>query len=394
MKENTGLKQAFLLFIIFTSLTFAQSGAKFKVILDPGHGGKDFGTIYNGFVEKNISLNIALKVGKILESDPGVDVVFTRRNDAFVDMEERAGIANRASGDVFVSFHCNSESKKVVSGTETYFAGTTKNIASIEMAKRENSVLSLEKDYKTRYEGFDMNEPSVIAGALSLQPAVQNKSIDLAGKLQEGFLDIKRKSRGVKQGPFWLLNNVAMPGVIIEMGFLSSADEGLYINSDFGQDEMAKSIAASILAYKKELGVPGEAGAVAATQAKPKTEPVKPEPKAETKPEPKQEQAAKTETVKSEPAKAEVPAGDVVFKVQIAASSKDLTLQPSNFKGLTDISKDNSSAVIKYFYGATAAYEKAKELLAEAKAKGYESAFVVAFREGKKITLQEALSKR
>jgi N-acetylmuramoyl-L-alanine amidase len=389
MKENTGLKQAFLLFIIFTSLTFAQGGTKFKVVLDPGHGGKDFGAIYNGFVEKNIALNVALKVGKLLEADPNVDVVYTRRNDAFVDMEERAGIANKASGDVFVSFHCNAESKKVASGTETYFAGATKNIASIEVAKRENSVLTLEKDYKTHYEGFDPNNPEVIAGAMALQEAVQNKSIDLAGKIQEGFLEIKRKSRGVKQGPFWLLNNVAMPGVLIEMGFLSSADEGLYVNSDFGQDELAKSIAASILSYKKELVTGGgsePAQTVATNTPKPKPEAPKAE-KAETKPEP---------VVKNEPAKQEAvaPVGDVVFKIQIAASSKDLALQPANFKGLEDVSKDNSSSVIKYFYGATAEYEKAKELLAVAKGKGYESAFVVAFRGGKKITIQEALNKR
>ena len=304
-------------------------------------------------------------------------------------MDERAGIANKASGDVFVSFHCNAESKKVASGTETYFAGATKNIASIEVAKRENSVLTLEKDYKTHYEGFDPNNPEVIAGAMALQEAVQNKSIDLAGKIQEGFLEIKRKSRGVKQGPFWLLNNVAMPGVLIEMGFLSSADEGLYVNSDFGQDELAKSIAASILSYKKELATGGGSEpvqTVAANAPKPKPEAPKAE-KAETKPEP----VAKNEPVKQE---ATAPVGDVVFKIQIAASSKDLALQPVNFKGLEDVSKDNSSAVIKYFYGATAEYEKAKELLAVAKSKGYESAFVVAFRGGKKITIQEALNKR
>lgn len=379
-----GIKQAFLLFIICTTATFAQGTSKFRVVIDPGHGGKDFGAIYNGFVEKNIALNVALRVGKILEEDPNLDVVFTRKTDAFVEITDRADIANKADADVFVSLHCNTESKKTAFGAETYFAGATKNAASIEVAKKENAVLMLEKDFKTKYEGFDLDNPEIIAGTPALTEAVQNKSIELAGKLQEGFMDIKRKSRGVKQGPFWLLNKVAMPGVLVELGFLSSQDEGVYINSDSGQDELAKSIAKSILAYKKEAGITvkdNAAPAVAAAPAANKPAPVQPAAKpAAPAPKPDEDEKAAI-------------SGNVTFKVQIAASGKDIELSPANFKGLNNISKEGAVPVIKYFYGATPDYDKARQFLAEAKEKGYTGAFVVAYKGGKKITIQEALNK-
>lgn len=385
MKGNTRLKQAFLLFIIFCGATFAQGNAKFKVVLDAGHGGKDFGNIYNGFVEKNIALNVALKVGKLLEAEPGTEVVYTRKTDVFVDLAERPAIANRASADIFVSLHCNAESKKVVFGTETYVVGTTKNASNLEVAKKENAVLILEKDYKVKYEGFNPSVPEVIAGTSALQEPMLNKSIDLASKVQEGFLAAKRKNRSVKQGPFWVLNKAAMPAVLIELGFLSAQDEGVYVNSEAGQDELSKAIAKAIIAYKKEFFVPGTATSTTAVAA-PATQPVAVKPAAA----PAKDTTPAAKPVVAKPAAA-AGNGSVVFKIQIAASGKDLELVPSNFNGLGNISKDNSASVIKYFYGSAGEYGAAKELLAEAKAKGYTSAFVVAFKDGKKITIQDAL---
>lgn len=385
MKENTKLKQAFLLFIIFCGASFAQGNAKFKVVLDAGHGGKDFGNIYNGFVEKNIALNVALKVGKLLEAEQGTEVIYTRKTDAFVDLAERPAIANRASADIFVSLHCNAESKKVVFGTETYVIGSTKNASNLDVAKKENAVLSLEKD-KTKYEGFNPAAPEVIAGSSALQETILTKSIDLASKIQESLVSAKRKNRGVKQGPFWTLNKAAMPAVLIELGFLSAQDEGVYVNSDSGQDELAKAIAKAIIAYKKEFFVPGTA--TSAPVAAESSQPVAVKP-AVAKP-----TAADT----AAPVKAPAPtvkqgAGNIVFKIQIAASGKDLELTPANFNGLSNITKDNSAAVIKYFYGSAAQYADAKELLAQAKEKGYTSAFVVAFKDGQKISVQDALKK-
>ncbi|MFP9113190.1 N-acetylmuramoyl-L-alanine amidase family protein [Flavobacterium sp. RHBU_3] len=373
MKRNTELKQAFWLFIISCTVTFAQSGAKFRVVIDPGHGGKDFGAVYNGFVEKNIALNIALRAGKLLEADSFIDVTFTRSADEFVTQADRAAVANRSSADIFISIHCNAEAKKQAFGAETYVLGTTKNLNSAEIAKKENAVITLEKDFKDKYDGYNPAAPEVINGSLAQQEAVLSKSLDLASKLQEGFTNIKRKNRGVKQAPLWILNKVAMPAVFIEIGFLSSQDEGVYINSDAGQDELARAIAKAVTEYKKEY-FNGSSQPVANT----KPGIVAPEP--------------------ARPNRVETPvptavAGNVMFKVQIASGGRDLELTPANFKGLDKISKDGATPSIKYYYGATSQYDEAKSLMEEAKAKGYTGAFVVAFRDGKKISIQEAINK-
>ena len=387
MKENTKIKLIFLLFIISTGLTYGQGDGKFKVVLDAGHGGKDFGAIYNGFVEKNIALNVALKVGKILEQDNSVQVIYTRKTDVFVELAERPDIANNANADMFISIHCNGEPKKAAFGTETFIMGATKNASNLEVAKKENAVIKLEKD-KEKYEGFDPNRSEAL---VSTQPeATLNNRIDMASKLQDGFTStLKRKNRGVKYAPIWVLNKIAMPGVLIELGYVSYEQEGAFLNSEDGQDDMAKAIAKAIQSYKKEY-FKGGSSSVAKNDndndepvvavATPRTQPVeaKPADKPETKP-----VAASGSTASK----------GVVFKVQISASGKSLETVPENFKGLTNISKDASTAVIKYYYGATDTYNEAKELLNTAKEKGYTSAFVVAFKDGKKITVQEALKK-
>lgn len=385
MAGTAKIKLGLLLFIISAGAAFGQGGQKFKVVLDPGHGGKDFGAVYHGFVEKNIALSVAQKVGRLLEKDANTDVIFTRKTDVFIELEERPNIANRADADFFVSIHCNGEAKKVAYGTETFVIGTTKNASNLEVAKKENAVINLEKNSKERYEGFDPNKPETLIGIAIQQEQYINQSIDMASKVQERFTnDLKRKSRGVKQAPFWVLHKTAMPSILIELGFLSYKPEGEYLSSDEGQDELAESIAKAILAYKREYF--GGSGNTTAEPVRNRDEekPSEPVVVKETKPA-KQAEPLKTPS-------GTVAAGGVEFKVQIAASGKDLELTPSNFKGLGGISKDKSAAVIKYYYGATADYTEAKQLLEQAKAKGYTSAFVVAFADGKKVTVQEALS--
>lgn len=382
MTGNMKLKLAFLTFIIFSTASFAQGSSKFKVVLDPGHGGKDYGAIYHGFIEKNIALNVALKVGKLLEKDPAVDVIYTRKTDVFIELTERPNIANKADANLFVSIHCNGEVKKTAFGTETFVIGTTKNASQLEVAKKENSVITLEKDYKVKYAGFDPNAPETLIGITIQQEAYRSQSIDLASRVEEIFKeDLNRNKRGVKQAPFWVLHKTAMPSILIEMGFISYLPEGTYLNSDEGQEDMAKAIAKAILSYKKEYFTGGDSDDTPVIVIDKK------QPKAE-KPEVVEKPSKNTES--NTPA---ASAKGVIFKVQIAASGKTLELVPSNFNGLNNISKDASSAVIKYFYGETSEYDNAKELQKQAKDKGYDSAFIVAFKDGKKITVQEALKK-
>ncbi|AXG74788.1 N-acetylmuramoyl-L-alanine amidase [Flavobacterium arcticum] len=386
MTLNPNLKLAFLIFIIFCSASFGQSSQKFRVVLDPGHGGKDYGANYYGFIEKNIALNVSNKVGKILEKERDIEVIYTRKTDVFIELNERANIANNANASIFISIHCNGAVNHSAYGTETFVMGLTRNASNLEVAKKENAVMYLEEDYKVKYKGYDPDKPESMIGLQIQQEEYLDQSIDLASKVQDGFTyGLKRKSRGVKQAGFLVLRNIYMPRILIELGFLSHKPEGQYLNSEAGQDKLAKSIADAILNYKKEFYIP-------IIQSTVKPAPVKEQ---KTEPEVTPVIPAKVEVVKEETKDTKESVADgVIFKVQISASGRNLETTPSNFKGLTSISKDESNAkLIKYFYGETKSYDEANKLKQQARDKGFDSAFVVAFRNGKKISIQDALKK-
>lgn len=377
--------------LLFFHTGFAQNNTKFKVVLDPGHGGNDFGAVYHGYVEKNNALNVALKVGKILEKDPNIQVIYTRKTDVFIELDERANIANRNDANIFVSIHCNANRNLAASGTETYVMGVTRNASNLEVAKKENAVVTMESDYKMKYDGYDPNSPESLIGMTLLQEEYIEQSIDLAARIQDGFENgLGRKSRGVKQAGFLVLRKIYMPRVLIEMGFVSNKDEGAYLSSDNGQEELAKAIADAIAGYKKEYFVPG----VSVGRDERPTPSKTAEKDRDTKE--KETKVVKVDSTKvTREVKKEIKpvASDkgVVFKVQISASGTKLELTPNNFKGLKNISMDESTNLIKYYYGQVKDHSEAKQLLAEAKEKGYTSAFIVAFKDGKKISIQEAL---
>ncbi len=357
-----------LLFVLLLGYSSAYSqNNSFKVTLDAGHGAHDFGAVYSGRIEKNIALAIVLKVGVLLESYANVDVSYTRKTDVFIDLVERANIANRANANIFVSIHCNASKNTTAFGTETYVMGLSKTASNLEAAKKENSVITLEQDYKRKYEGFDPNSPESMIGMTLMQEEYLEYSISLASKVENEFDKLGKKLRGggVKQAPFMVLHKAYMPRVLIETGFISNPEEGDLLNSEHGQNEVAKAIADAIISYKKEYFGSGTAENI------------------EIKP------------VVRENAPAPLPAVTVVdgvfFKVQLMASTKKSALNPKNFNGLSPVSVVYESNVYKYTYQQTADYEKAKSFLNEAKSKGYPSAFLVAFKNGQRINIQDAI---
>lgn len=376
-----------LILILISLVGYSQSNT-FKVTLDAGHGAHDFGAVYEGRIEKNIALAVVLKVGKILEATPQMEVNYTRKTDVFIDLIERANIANRFNATIFVSIHCNANRNTAADGTETYVMGLSKVASNLEAAKKENSVITLEKDYKQKYEGFDPNSPETMIGMTIMQEEYLDNSISLASKVEDAFEDLGKKIRGegVKQAPFMVLHKAYMPRVLIEMGFISNTIEGNKLNSEEGQDEIAKAISDAVISYKKEYYGNGEMEVfeevpVQKINDKPIGETIVPiKIKVNLQPEALSKNSKKV--------------GDVViplFKVQLFATSKRVELVPRNFKGLNNVTVVYEGSVYKYMFGETTDHVEAKKYLSEAKAKGYATAFLIAFMDGVKVNIQEVL---
>jgi N-acetylmuramoyl-L-alanine amidase len=380
------LQFAFLLTIV-SFVSYGQSNL-FKVTLDAGHGDHDFGAVYSGRVEKNINLAIVLKVGRLLEQNPKIDVIYTRKTDVFIDLIERANIANRADANIFVSIHCNANKNTAADGTETYVMGMSKLASNLEAAKKENSVITLEKDYKQKYEGFDPNLPETMMAMTLMAEEYLDNSISLASKIEDGFAALGKKVRhgGVKQAPFMVLHKAYMPRVLIETGFISNPEEGNALNSEEGQNEIARAIANAIISYKNEYY--GN-GTIENDTERPSQKIIEPPIKDTSSP---AKSKPNFEVSISKKATNNIDVSGIIYKVQLSASIKKVALTPSNFNGLNDISMVSENKYYKYMYGETPDYNEAKKKLEEAKTKGYSSAYLIAFKNGTKISVQDALS--
>ena len=228
-----------------------------KIVLDAGHGGSDPGNIGSKAREKDINLAVTLLVGKyIKENMPDVEVIYTRKDDSFQTVKQRPNIANVNKADLFVSIHSNSAANKTAFGTETFVMGTKYAEANFDIVKKENSVILLEENYKEEYEGFDPTSPESYMMFNLMQKAYMGNSITLADQIESQFRNkVGRKSRGVKQGPFWVLWTPSMPSVLVELGFLSNTEEERFLMTKEGQEYMASAIYRAIKEYKSEIEI-------------------------------------------------------------------------------------------------------------------------------------------
>ena len=367
-------KLASLLVLLLTCALFASFSVikndtqkPFVVVLDAGHGGKDSGNIGNGFVEKDIVLDVTLQIGKILEKVPGIKVVYTRKTDVLIDLYRRGPIANEVDADIFVSIHCDAFTNQAY-GVGTFVMGVDKSGKNLNTAKKENEVIFLEDNYEERYAGFDPNRPESLIGLTLMQEEYLDQSINLAGLIQSNIVNnLKRKDRSVRSAPFWVLHSSYMPSVLVELGFLTNKKEGPYVNSKKGRRELATQVANGILMYKKNIAL-GTSNA---------QNPV----------------ITQDEVDAAIKVSQEKIYDDVTFKVQLAAGSKKIATKAYNFKGLKNVAREKFGTLYKYFYGSTSNYTEIQLLKTFAQEKGYSSAYVVAFKDGHKVKLSEVLNK-
>ena len=379
MKIRTNRTFHLVLFmVILTLLSFTVDNSrlkddKFVVVLDAGHGGKDSGTPGTKrykTAEKDIALDVTLALGKLINKNlPHVEVLYTRTKDVYPTLKGRSVLANEKEADLFISIHCNAQpkGKGTAYGSETFVLGLHKNDANLEVAKRENSVIFLEENYEETYKGFDPDSPESMIGLILAQEEYLDHSIELADYIESEFkVTAKRKSRGVKQAGLYVLAYTYMPSVLVELGFLTNKKEEDYLNSKKGKEAMAKSL---FNAVEKYVSLRNESQNIDILNSSETNE------------------IDKQKVDDHEPLIFE----DITFRVQIAASSRKLETKPFNFKGLEDVSRKKSGSVYKYFYGQTSDYKKIKSFQASAKEIGFESCFIVAYKNGERISLKEAL---
>jgi len=381
------LYSLFLLFTFFISTSFYLVsddqdfyGIK-TVVIDAGHGGKDGGCVGEYSNEKNIALSISLKLGAYIEENfKDVKVVYTRKTDVFVELSERAKIANDAKADLFICIHVNAGSATAI-GTETYVMGLHVSEANLRVAKRENSSILYEDDYATRYENFDPNSPESYIAITLRQNAFIDQSLNFAAKVQQQFKDkVGRMDRGVKQAGFLVLHQTNMPSVLIETGFLSNKEEEKFLNSPINQDYMASAIYRAFKDYKHELEEKNQIH-----EKKIEIE----EKKEASKINEEDKNVKKNKSKKSEVVSSEE---GLVYKIQIATSSVKKELVASNFNGVENVEFYEAGGIFRYTVGSEKSISAANILQLKLREKGFEDAFIVAFNNGKRISLSEAIN--
>ena len=376
-----------LLFAV--SLTaMAEGKHKFTLVVDAGHGGKDAGAKGASSMEKNINLKVALAFGRLVERNcPDVRVVYTRKTDVFVALDERANIANRNKADLFISVHTNALPKgKVARGFEVYTLGMHRAADNFDVAKRENSVILVEKDYKQRYQGFDPNSSESYIMFEFLQDKNMAKSVELAKLVQkEVCAKASRPNKGVHQAGFLVLRATSMPSCLIELGFITTPDEERLLNSESGIDNHARGIYNAFLKYRKKYDS-GAKGSLAETEPEKAVKTEEQSPKVVVTETPAQESDAPKNENTAESQSLNPP----VFKVQILAS--DVTLSPNSrqFKGEKNVECFSEGSMKKYTVGASENYNEIYRLRKSLLNK-FPQAFIIAFRDNERMDVRQAI---
>ena len=413
MCKKVTLIWALMCMFVMTSLA---ANKRFTLVIDPGHGGHDAGALGAISKEKNINLAVALRFGKYVEQNlPEVRVIYTRKTDVFIPLNERANIANRANADLFISVHTNAlPAGKVARGFETYTLGMHRAKDNLDVAMRENSVISMEKDYQQRYQGFDPRSSESYIIFEFIQGKNMERSVELARMIQRGVCDgANRPDKGVHQAGFLVLRETSMPGCLIELGFITTPDEERLLNNDSRVDDIARGIYEAFAKYKnkydRSVSVPYRAKdsedvnlpkIVPDQEPAPKTRVVtrgkQPKREEATPEQPKREvkkQEPKKDVKKQEPKKVEKKAevADApVFKLQILVGSRNLRKGDAHFKGETDYDSFQEGNLVKYTLGASTNYNEIYRLRKE-KLEKFPEAFIIAFKNGQKYDVNQAI---
>ena len=382
-------------------MTAFAANKRFTLVIDPGHGGHDAGALGAISKEKNINLAVALRFGKYVEQNlPEVRVIYTRTKDVFIPLNERANIANRANADLFISVHTNAlPAGKVARGFETYTLGMHRAKDNLDVAMRENSVISMEKDYQQRYQGFDPRSSESYIIFEFIQGKNMERSVELARMIQRGVCDgANRPDKGVHQAGFLVLRETSMPGCLIELGFITTPDEERLLNNDSRVDDIARGIYEAFAKYKnkydKSVSVPYRAKDsedVNIPKIVPDQEPA-PKTRVVTRgKQPKREEATleQPKRVEKKVKRAEV-ADAPVFKLQIFVGSRNLRKGDAHFKGETDYDSFQEGNLVKYTLGASTNYNEIYRLRKE-KLDKFPEAFIIAFKNGQKYDVNQAI---
>lgn len=366
--------------LLSESIPAVARNKEFVVVIDAGHGGNDPGAIGKRGREKNINLNVALKLGNLIQQNcQDTRVVYTRKKDIFVPLHRRAEIANEAKADLFISIHTNSLASRnsSVRGTETYTLGLHRTEENLEVAKKENSVILIEDDYRQRYAGFNPNSSESYIIFEFLQDKNMAQSVRFAQLVQSRFRVNHRVDKGVHQAGFLVLRETSMPSVLVELGYITNAQEEAYLLSESGTSTLAQSIYQAFLSYKHGKA---DVKVLPDDKVKPVAEEVVPS-----------SVSAPSAKASSDAVSSVRTDNRPVFKIQILTSGKVLPKGSRQFKGLSPVHYYKEGGIVKYTYGEDTDYNKILRLKRSKVDAKFKDAFVIAFRNGEKMDVNQAI---